>query len=160
MRSFKSNENIHKKEGGSYYVVLLSNNLITKWAASWQNQLCSQRRLRSAWAFAQSEQSSLCAQWVAKDPRFLHVDSEDWSDWADAQADLSPRWAHIPFSWFCHEAAQIRLGQVGFYKWKDTIKEICHILVEESALFVHTFSCIHLHTNVYVVKISLKLAQV
>ena len=24
---------------------------------------------------------------------------------ADAQADL--RWAHIPFCWFCHEAAQI-----------------------------------------------------
>ena len=32
-------------------------------------------------------QSSLCAQWVAKDPSFLHTDSEDWSDWADAQAD-------------------------------------------------------------------------
>ena len=26
---------------------------------------------------AQSDQSSLCTQWVAKDPRFLHVDSED-----------------------------------------------------------------------------------
>ena len=36
------------------------------WAASWQNQvwLCTQRRLRSA----QSDQSSLCTQWVAKDP--------------------------------------------------------------------------------------------
>ena len=42
----------------------------TKW-------LCAQRRLRSAWAFAQSDQSSLCAQWVAKDPRFLHADSEN-----------------------------------------------------------------------------------
>ena len=28
-------------------------------------------------------ESSLCAQWVAKDPRFVHADSEDWSDWAD-----------------------------------------------------------------------------
>ena len=27
------------------------------------------------------------------------------SDWADAQADLSLRWAHMPFCWFCHEAA-------------------------------------------------------
>ena len=27
-------------------------------------------------------------QWVAKEPSFLHVDSEDWSDWVDAQADL------------------------------------------------------------------------
>ena len=31
-------------------------------------------------------ESSLCAQWVAKDPSFLHADSEDWSDWEDAQA--------------------------------------------------------------------------
>ena len=36
----------------------------------------------------------LCVQWVAKDPTFLHADSEDWSDWAEAQADLSLRWAH------------------------------------------------------------------
>ena len=50
------------------------------WAASWQNQqngMCAQRRLRSAWASAQSDQFSLCAQWVAKDPSFLHADSED-----------------------------------------------------------------------------------
>ena len=25
----------------------------------------------------------LCAQWLAKDQRFLHADSELWSDWAD-----------------------------------------------------------------------------
>ena len=31
-----------------------------------------------------------------------------WSDWEDAQADLSLRWAHMPFCWFCREAAQIR----------------------------------------------------
>ena len=30
-----------------------------------------------------------------------------WSDWADAQADLSLRWAHMLFCWFCHEAALI-----------------------------------------------------
>ena len=24
-----------------------------------------------------------------------------------AQADLSLRWAHMPFCWFCHEAAHI-----------------------------------------------------
>ena len=33
-------------------------------------------------------ESSLCAQWVAKDLSFRHADSEDWSDWADAQAEL------------------------------------------------------------------------
>ena len=41
-------------------------------------------------------ESSLCTQWVAKDPSFLHVDSEDLSNWADAQADLSLCWAHLP----------------------------------------------------------------
>ena len=41
----------------------------TKW-------VCAKRRLRSAWASAQSDQSSLYAQWVAKGPRFLHADSE------------------------------------------------------------------------------------
>ena len=44
--------------------------------------------------------SVLCAQWVAKDPRFLHADSEDWLDWVDAQADLSLRWAHTHFVGF------------------------------------------------------------
>ena len=39
--------------------------------------LCVQRRLRSAWASAHSDQSSLCAFWVAKDPMFLQKDSED-----------------------------------------------------------------------------------
>ena len=28
-----------------------------------------------------------------------------WSDWADAQADLSLRWAHRLFCWFCRAAA-------------------------------------------------------
>ena len=42
-----------------------------------QNDLCAQRRLRPAWASAQSDQSSLCAQWEVKDPRFLHAESED-----------------------------------------------------------------------------------
>ena len=51
------------------------------------------------------ETSPLCAQWVAKDPRFLHADSENSDQTGDAQADLSLRWAHMPFCWFCHEAA-------------------------------------------------------
>ena len=30
---------------------------------------------------------------------------QDWSDWVDAQADLSLCWAHMSFCWFCHEEA-------------------------------------------------------
>ena len=33
--------------------------------------------------------------------------SEDWSDWADAQADLSLRWAYMTFCWFCHDGAPL-----------------------------------------------------
>ena len=50
----------------------------TKW-------LCAQRKLWSDWADLRSAWAicpvwsdfSLCAQWVAKDPSFLHVDSKD-----------------------------------------------------------------------------------
>ena len=30
-----------------------------------------------------------------------------WSDWADAQADLSLCWAHMSFCWFCYAVAQM-----------------------------------------------------
>ena len=45
-------------------------------------------------------ESSLCTQLVAKEPKFLHADSKDWSDWADAQADLSLHWVHTHFVGF------------------------------------------------------------
>ena len=44
--------------------------------------------------------------WVLSYP--VSAQQRHWSDWADAQADLSLRWAHRSFCWFCHEAAQIR----------------------------------------------------
>ena len=45
-------------------------------------------------------ESSLCTQWVAKDPSFLHANSEYWLHWVDAQADLSLCWAHNHFVGF------------------------------------------------------------
>ena len=45
-----------------------------------QSVLSTQRRLRSDLAdppSAQSDQSSLCAQWTARDPRYIHADGED-----------------------------------------------------------------------------------
>ena len=71
-------------------------------------------------------ESLLCAQWVAKDSVLLQADSEDWSDWADAQADLSLRWAHSQgfieaetgvtwkkiiiniFSWFLYQMKELK----------------------------------------------------
>ena len=55
-------------------------------------------------------ESSLSTQWVAKEQSFLHADSEDWSDWADAQADPSLRWAHVVG--ICYEAAQMTIFSV------------------------------------------------
>ena len=48
--------------------------------------------IRPVWS-----ESSLCGQWVPTDPIFPHADSEDW---ADAEADLSLRWAHSHFVGF------------------------------------------------------------
>ena len=60
--------------------------------------LCTQRRLRSAWAFAQSDQSLRCALiWVAKDPSFLHADSKD-SD----QTGWMPRLIWVFAGCTCH----------------------------------------------------------
>ena len=70
-----------------------------KWATTWQNQQNE---------CAPSEDSDqpghtpslISLQWVAKDPSFLHADREDWSDWADAQADKGRRWAQSHFVGF------------------------------------------------------------
>ena len=63
----------------------------TKW-------LCAQRRLRSAWASALSDQS-LRLRSVGSYGRKLSSCGQRrlWSDWADAQADMSLRWAHTHF---------------------------------------------------------------
>ena len=48
------------------------------------------------------------------------------SDGADAQADLNLRWAHMPFCWFCHEAAHLTWGVVSagysefYHFWNGT----------------------------------------
>ena len=63
--------------------------------------------IRPVWS-----ESSLCAQWVAKDPRFLH---------ADAQADLSLHWAHRWFCWFCHAAAQMLCLWNKAFSWKMSV---------------------------------------
>ena len=54
-----------------------------------------------------------------------------WSDWADAQADLSLHCAHMLVCWFCHEAAQITMASTLSAKQatKSTVqlKILCHI---------------------------------
>ena len=78
----------------------------------------AQWRLRSAWASTQSDQYTLCALWVAKDPSFLHADSED-SD----QTGRMPRliWVFAGYTLIllvlsCHGSNEfkIRTGQCGW----------------------------------------------
>ena len=79
----------------------LKMSIITRWAAQWQNQqnsICAQRRLRSAWASTQSDQSSQSA-WrklgslASSYP--LNAQRRLLSDWADAQTDLSLGWGTV-----------------------------------------------------------------
>ena len=91
-----------------------------KWATAWQkpkkrpvHPVKTQISLgiHPGWS-----ESSLCAEWLAKDPKFLRAYSKDWSEWAHAQVDLSFRWAHRSFCWFCHAVAQIKLSsQINFW---------------------------------------------
>ena len=80
----------------------------TKW-------VCAHQRLRS-----QADQSSLCTQWVAKDPSFLHADSKDWSVWADAQADPSLHWAHTHFVGFVMSRLNYWSGA-----WQNQLNDGC-----------------------------------
>ena len=87
----------------SLHVIAFTVVALMTWAATWQNQQsdCAPAKTQiSLGSHPVWSESLLCAQWVAKDPSFLHADSQDWSDWADAQADLSLRWAHTHFVGF------------------------------------------------------------
>ena len=55
----------------------IKKNILSQPTTKQQNGMFTQRRLRSAWASTQSDQSLLWAQWIAPDPSYLHMDSED-----------------------------------------------------------------------------------
>ena len=84
------------------------------------------RHMRPGWS-----ESSLCAQWVAKGPMFLHAEARTLIRLDGCpEADLSLRWAHMPFYWFCHEAAHIsndassRKGVIWRLLKKQNLKKI------------------------------------
>ena len=112
-----------------------------KWAASWQNQqngMCAQRRLRSAWPSAQSDQSSL-STWRKLGSLATHwVHSEDSDQPGHAQADLNLHWAHMPFYWFCHDAAQMACTNTAeVFNLVSNILYICTYITISSHIFSH-----------------------
>ena len=53
--------------------------------------------------------------------------------WLDAQADLSLCWTHLPFCWFCHDAAQLLMVKAissfdGFWHSFADIAELFQIV--------------------------------
>ena len=61
--------------------------------------------IRPVWS-----ESSLCAQWIAKDPSFHHADSEEtlirlggWPGWFESSLGAQP------FCWFCHVAGHMEM---------------------------------------------------
>ena len=81
------------------------------WAMTWQNQ--QNECVPSEDSDQPGHLPSLIRVFAVrmKKPRALSypmsAQQRLWSDWADAQADLSLRWAHMSFFWFCHEVAHI-----------------------------------------------------
>ena len=103
-----------------------------KWASSWQNQQndCAASEdtdqpghppsLIRVFAVRMKE------DWVLNYP--MSAQRRFWSDWEDAQADLSLRWAHMPFRWFYHEAAHKIWNKVkhkSFVIYFTRQKDIC-----------------------------------
>ena len=84
--------------------------------------LCAQRRrislgIRPVWSesslSAWRKLVSLTTHWAhSKDSDPLSGQRRLWSDWADAQADLSLLWAHMPCCWFYQEAAHFLISFV------------------------------------------------
>ena len=115
-----------------FWSVTMKNDMLEPPHDKTNKMTCAQRRLRSIWASAQSHQSSLSA-WRSIGPLNYQLSAQWrlWSDWADAQADLSLRWAHMSFCWFRRAAAQ--LWKHDFHLWKHKFN------VYVSSIFTYTF---------------------
>ena len=106
--------------GKNWCLTYWSHSFYYIWAASRPNQqngMCTQQRLRSTWASAQSDQSLLCPHEESWSLAIIRAHLSLWSDWVDAQADLSLHWMQRSFCWFCHEAAHFTLSHLHQQYW-------------------------------------------
>ena len=56
--------------------------------------------------------SLLCTQWVARNPRLLHADSEDSDQTEQMPWLICLRWAHRSFCWFCCAVVHLTISPV------------------------------------------------
>ena len=106
------------------------------WAASWQNKqngICAQRRLRSARSVWSESSLSTWRKLGSSATHWAHSEDSDQTG-RMPQADLSLRWAHTPFRWFCHEAAHI------IYLMKCTAVTVTRIFLGLSPI-IYPFYC-------------------
>ena len=82
--------------------------------------------------------------WVISYP--LSAQRRLWSDWVDAQADLSLRRAHMPFCWFYHEAAHILLKDdtLAFIRLSKNMKRSIIMSLLQT---LQGWTCIDSHSN-------------
>ena len=86
-------------------------------------------------------ESSQAAFRVAKDAKFLHVDNKDWSDCADAQADVSHPWTHLSEDTFLQDLAYIITPDGGG-------KGLLYLqYVQEKGIFLHYHPLFSLSTS-------------
>ena len=74
--------------------------------------LRSRMKMSTSWKKNGMCAQSLCCSlngYLRTKAFFMRGQRRLWSYCADAHADLSLRWAHMPFCWFCHALAQITL---------------------------------------------------
>ena len=73
--------------------------------------------------------------WVPRYP--LSAQRRLWSDWAEAQADLSLRWAHKPFCRFCHALAH--LIHIFFYDVSHWVRCLRKAVLRDSGIYGLSF---------------------
>ena len=72
------------------------------------------------------------------------------SDWANAQADLSLRWAHIPFCWLCHAFTHISpLADLDLYCLICLEDTFCRVAAQYKEIPVCIDSLLRLLTTIF-----------
>ena len=87
--------------------------------------------------------------WVLTATHWAH--SEDWSDWVDAQADLSLHWEHRSFYWF----VMLRLK---WFQWIPVGREVQLAALQTEINYVLLY-LIMLFWNIWHVKIFFNVAK-
>ena len=120
----------------SEFVMFISLGLchFNKWATTWQNQqnVCAPSEDSDPPSLIRVFPVSMKKAWVLSSP--LSARRRLWSDWVDAQADLSLRWAHSHFVGFVMSRLKLlKSWQRNHTTWEKTgCIDYCRSCLEHS----------------------------